>query len=47
MEEAYNRISMLASTLTAEELLTLDSDTILRRLFWEETVRRFDPQTPR
>ena len=47
MEEAYNRISMLAATLTAEELLTLDSDTILRRMFWEETVRRFDPQTPR
>lgn len=47
MEEAYHRISMLAATLTAQELLTLDSDTILRRLFWEETVRRFDPQTPR
>ena len=47
MEEAYNRISMLAATLTAEELLTLDSDTILRRLFWEETVHRFDPQYPR
>ncbi|MDH0866820.1 Hsp33 family molecular chaperone HslO [Mitsuaria sp. GD03876] len=47
MEDAYNRISMLAATLTAEELLTLDSETILRRLFWEETVRRFDPQYPR
>lgn len=47
LEEAYNRISMLAATLTAEELLTLDSDTILRRLFWEETMRRFDPERPR
>lgn len=47
LEDAYRRISMLAATLTAEELLTLDSDTILRRLFWEETMRRFDPQTPR
>ncbi|UXH76556.1 Hsp33 family molecular chaperone HslO [Roseateles amylovorans] len=47
LEDAYNRISMLAATLTPEELLTLDSNTILRRLFWEETVRRFDPQTPR
>ena len=46
MEDAYNRISMLAATLTNEELLTLDSDTILRRLFWEEHVRRFEPQTP-
>jgi len=47
MEDAYKRISMLAATLTSEELLTLDSDTILRRLFWEETMRRFDPQYPR
>ncbi|MEJ8812389.1 Hsp33 family molecular chaperone HslO [Variovorax ureilyticus] len=43
--EDYNRISILASSLTREELLTLDVDTILRRLFWEETVRRFEPQT--
>ena len=44
LSDAYNRISILASTLTAEELLTLDADTILHRLFWEETVRRFEPQ---
>ncbi|MET0519261.1 MAG: Hsp33 family molecular chaperone HslO [Burkholderiaceae bacterium] len=44
LSDAYNRISILASTLTSEELLTLDADTILRRLFWEETVRRFEPQ---
>jgi molecular chaperone Hsp33 len=44
LNEAYNRISRLAATLTDEELLTLDADTILRRLFWEETVRRFPPQ---
>lgn len=47
LEDAYTRISMLAATLTSEELLTLDSETILRRLFWEETTRRFDPQSPR
>jgi molecular chaperone Hsp33 len=34
---------MLAATLTRDELLNLDEDTILRRLFWEESVRRFDP----
>ncbi|MDN3544487.1 MAG: Hsp33 family molecular chaperone HslO [Roseateles asaccharophilus] len=45
--EDFNRISMLAATLTAEELLNLDADTILRRLFWEETVQRFEPQQPR
>jgi molecular chaperone Hsp33 len=29
--------------LTHEELLTLDAETILRRLFWEEDVRYFEP----
>ncbi len=43
LSEDYNRIAMLASTLTAEELLELDVDTLLRRLFWEETLRRFEP----
>jgi molecular chaperone Hsp33 len=47
VHEDYNRIAMLASTLTREELLTLDADTLLRRLFWEERVLRFQPQTPR
>ncbi len=42
--EDYNRISILASSLTRDELLTLDVDTILRRLFWEEKVLRFAPQ---
>ncbi|HEX6708548.1 MAG TPA: Hsp33 family molecular chaperone HslO [Albitalea sp.] len=45
--EAYNRIAHLASTLTREELLGLDAATVLRRLFWEETVRRFEPLAPR
>ena len=44
LDEAYNRIALLAGTLTREELLTLDADTILRRLFWEEPLRRFVPQ---
>jgi len=43
--EDYNRIAILAASLKPEELLTLDADTILHRLFWEEDVRRFDPQT--
>jgi molecular chaperone Hsp33 len=45
--EDYNRISMLAATLTSEELLTLDIDTILRRLFWEEKLLRYEPLHPR
>jgi molecular chaperone Hsp33 len=41
--EDYNRIALLASTLKRDELLTLDVDTLLRRLFWEETLTRFEP----
>ncbi len=44
VNEHFNRIAHLAATLKQEELLTLDVDTILRRLFWEEDVRRFEPQ---
>ena len=43
--EDYNRIAILAASLKREELLTLDADTILHRLFWEEDVRRFEPMT--
>ena len=45
LNEHFNRIAHLAATLKREELLTLDAETILRRLFWEEDVRRFEPQT--
>ena len=44
--EDYNRISILASSLTPDELLNLDVETILRRLFWEEKLVRFEPLTP-
>ena len=47
VNEDYNRISILAASLKREELLELDVDTVLRRLFWEEKVLRFEPQTPR
>jgi len=43
-DEEYNRIATLAASLTREELLTLDVDTVLRRLFWEESLARFAPQ---
>ncbi|WP_395691475.1 Hsp33 family molecular chaperone HslO [Piscinibacter sp.] len=43
LDEAFNRIAHLASTLTREELLALDADTILRRLFWEQRMTRFEP----
>ncbi len=47
INEAFNRIAHLAATLTRDELLSLDADTLLRRLFWEEDVRRFEPLVPR
>ena len=46
VNEDYKRIALLASTLKREELLSLDVDTILRRLFWEEPVTRFEPMAP-
>jgi molecular chaperone Hsp33 len=47
LNEAFNRIAHLTATLTHEELLTLDADTVLRRLYWEEDLRRFEPLAPR
>lgn len=47
INEAYNRIAHLTATLTSEELLTLDADTVLRRLYWEEKVIRYEPVEPR
>ncbi len=46
LSEDYNRISILAASLTPDELLNLDADTILHRLFWEEKLVRFEPLTP-
>lgn len=42
--EEYNRIAHLASSLTRDELLSLDVETILHRLFWEEKLLRFVPE---
>ncbi len=51
LNEDYNRIAMLAHTLKRDELLSLDVETILHRLFWEEPITRFEPlvgdQAPR
>ena len=47
INEAFNRVTHLTATLTREELLSLDADTLLRRLYWEEDLRRFEPLTPR
>lgn len=44
--DAWNRTVTLASTLNQQELLSTDIMTLLQRLYWEETVRVFDPRHP-
>jgi molecular chaperone Hsp33 len=41
--EDFSRIAILAKSLQREEMLTLDAETILHRLFWEEPIARFEP----
>ena len=43
-EESWNRVAILADTITNEELLELDHETVLNRLFHEEDVRLFDEE---
>lgn len=44
--ESWNHVVMLSDTLRKEELLSTDINTLMRRLFWEETIRVFDPKHP-
>ncbi len=44
--EAWNRAVMLASTVKQDELLSVDIQTLMTRLFWEETLRVFEPLHP-
>jgi molecular chaperone Hsp33 len=48
LNEDFKRISLLAKTLTAKELLELSPDEVLHRLFWEERCIKLEPsaQTP-
>ncbi|MDN7141426.1 Hsp33 family molecular chaperone HslO [Pseudomonas sp. JQ170] len=41
---SWQHVTALASTLTAEELLGLNNETVLHRLYHEEAVRLFDIQ---
>ncbi|MBM7063195.1 Hsp33 family molecular chaperone HslO [Pseudomonas sp. UL073] len=41
---SWEHVVTLADTLTAEELLSLDSETLLYRLYHEEAVRLFEPR---
>ena len=41
--ETWDRATALATTLKRDELLTTEIDTLIHRLFWEETLVAFDP----
>ncbi|OEY65846.1 Hsp33 family molecular chaperone HslO [Marinobacter sp. X15-166B] len=45
--DIWQRVNHLAATVTAEEMLNLDSETLLNRLFHEEEVRIFDAEPVR
>ncbi|MDQ8034032.1 redox-regulated molecular chaperone Hsp33 [Bordetella genomosp. 1] len=45
--EAWSRALHLGGTLKSDELVATDTDTLIHRLFWEETLIAFDPQPVR
>ncbi len=47
LNETWTRVSHLAGTVKYQELLSLDIDTLIHRLFWEEDLIAFEPQTVR
>lgn len=44
--ETWNRAVMLGGTLKEQEMLETTVDVLMQRLFWEETIRVFEPLTP-
>jgi molecular chaperone Hsp33 len=40
----WERVNLLASTITGEEMLSLDSEQMLHRLFNQEKVRVYEPE---
>lgn len=44
--ETWNRAVILGSTLKEEELLSTSVEVLMQRLFWEETIRVFEPLQP-
>lgn len=43
--DGWNRILQLAATVTPDELLTLDAEALLQRLFHQETLRVFEARS--
>lgn len=44
-EDAWDRFTHLASTVTNDELLSLNTIDLLHRLYHEETIRLYDPKS--
>jgi molecular chaperone Hsp33 len=45
--DTWDRVCHLGSTLTHDELLHADAETLMKRLFWQENLRRFEPARAR
>ncbi len=45
--DTWQRVCHLGSTLSTDELLKEEPETVFRRLFWQENVRHFEPTTAR
>jgi len=45
-ENAWEHLTTLAETVTADELLNLPARDVLYRLYHDEEIRVFEPQTP-
>lgn len=46
MDEDFQRIALLAASLRRDELLSLDAETVLHRLFWQEPLLRLQSTGP-
>ncbi|NYT62172.1 Hsp33 family molecular chaperone HslO [Alcaligenaceae bacterium] len=46
-DETWTRICHLAGTVKQDELLSLDTDTLIHRLFWEEDLVVYEPHAVR
>ena len=42
-DDTWERAVQFAETLTTEELLSIDEDTLIHRLYWEETLIAYEP----
>lgn len=45
--DGWNRLQQLADTVTRDELLALNPDSMAHRLFWQESLHRFDSRAAR